>query len=123
MLKLLLRALGVVVAVLAAIPAVFASIARIDSGAELEYIERLDVVIGFLFGLASVLWRLPGPPATRATRHVATAVGAALIWAIVTAALVRAHREQVRVRSALAAMRSVRSEPPSFSLTAKFGPV
>jgi hypothetical protein len=78
--------------------AFFASIFRIDAMYEFRAILYLDIRIGFWLGMSFLLWRVPTPVGATWRRHVVSAIGTALIWAVVTGGLWQTHLEQVHIR-------------------------
>jgi hypothetical protein len=99
--KALCRGVGLVVGSLAAVATFFACIARIDSGGELDYLVKLDVVLGGLFAAALLLLSAPSLPGASARWHVFVVAAAVVVWAGVSGSLIWHHEEQVRIRSKL----------------------
>ncbi|MDY3558548.1 hypothetical protein R5W23_005668 [Gemmata sp. JC673] len=91
------RGIGLVVGSLAVVRAFFASLARIDSADELDYLVDLDVVIGGAFAVALLL--VVTPSLHRASAKWCAVVAALVVGVGVSGALVWHHEEQVRIRS------------------------
>jgi hypothetical protein len=89
----------VVIGLLAAFQAFAASLARIDSGGELDELVTLDVIIGGMSAVALLLVAAPALPGVSVRWRAAVVVAAGVLWAVASGALIWHHEEQVRIRS------------------------
>ncbi len=95
----LLRIVGVAVGGCALLVGASATMFRMDSAGELEWILQLDTIVGLALALAVVLVRVPASGAGNARWHGLTAIGAVAVWVMVSGGLVWSHLEQHRIRS------------------------
>ena len=100
MARILLKALGLLLAGAALVGTCFAMWFRLESEDELRMIEQVDMALGAMFALALILLLMP-IRLQGARPWVLTAVGAALLWVVVSSSLIWSHREQFRIRSTL----------------------
>jgi hypothetical protein len=98
MIRVYLRVLGLILAVVALHEAFFAMIFRLESSFELRQMELHDLDIGGVFALAFVL--LFGPGRWKAPRAwLLTALCALLVWGLASGALIWSQRVQYHFHS------------------------
>ena len=78
----------------------FATWFQLEGPGELEMIERADIALGGLLALAVVLFFAPSQ-FRPLWAWLTTAVGAALVWTLISGYLIWSHREQYRIRSTM----------------------
>jgi hypothetical protein len=96
--RVLLRILGAVIGGCALLMAFPAWMFRMDSGDELPFILRVDVVIGLALAVAVILLRVPAAGEGTARWHAWTAAWALLAWLLLFGGLAGCHYAQCRVR-------------------------
>jgi hypothetical protein len=100
MVKLLFRAVSVMIAFAASHDGFYAYVFRIESNLEYREVMRFDIDLGLTLAIAFLCWRVPGLPTATAKWHLVTAVGAVSIWVAVSMTMLHRHYEQARSRSA-----------------------
>ena len=101
MVRVVLRALGLLTAAVASVETYFAIWFRLDSASELKLIEQVDLELGAMWDLALLLLAPSGLQGPRC--WLCTAGGAVLLSVVVSGSLIWWHREQYRIRSTLPA--------------------